>query len=275
MAGIIISPLNAALYGTNFVVDDNKVNIYKPEPIDTDIQNQNVFYELLRLIDRELANRRDFESGNVLYDTIRSNVIACKMFASRAIGKCCITNKIYGEQDVNLKEHVFNGANETLGERWFFSAFPYHSSAEHLLPIAELMFNMGEYIVPLVDFPNIDKEQEYIVVNVKRSNGVMQRGIIKCNPNSMVIYRVHDGRTFTHPAYSAPNSPTVPHINLYFNSDYTDVDLENKCPITDCFKGVLLTDIIEHNPQLANAFRIDDEVIPSFNTAFRHSMTKY
>ena len=79
MAGIIISPLNAALYGTDFVVDDNKVNIYKPEPIDDDIQNENVFYELLRLIDRELANRRDFESGNVLYDTIRSNSIGVSL----------------------------------------------------------------------------------------------------------------------------------------------------------------------------------------------------
>jgi len=274
MAGIIISPLNAALYGTDFVVDDNKVKVYKPEPIETDIQNGNVFRILLRLIDRELVNRSDFESGNMLYDTIRSNVIACKMFASRAIGKCCITNKNYDEDDKNFNGHVFNGANDTLGERWFFSAFPYHSSAKHLLPIAELMFNMSEYIVPLVDFPNIDKEREYIVVNVKRSNGAMQRGIIKCNRNTMVIYRVYDGRRFAHPSYS-PDAPLVPYINLYFNSDYTDVDLESKCPITDCFKGVLLTDLIEHNPHLADLFRIDDEAIPSFNTAFLHSLKKY
>jgi hypothetical protein len=272
MAGIIVSPLDAALYGSDVVVNDNTMKIYKPDPIDVEIQNENVFRILFRLIEQEVENRSEFKSGNVLYDTIKANVLACKMFSSRHIGRCYITNKNYGGSDEEVCGYVFNGAVDALGQRWYFSAFPYHSSAKHLLPIAELMFDMSEYVVPLIDFPNIDKEKKYMFVNVKRSNGAIQRGIIKCNRVSMVIYRVRNERSMVHPAY-APDAEPVPYINLHFNSDYTDVD--EKEPITDGYKGVLLRDVIEQNPDLADAFRIGDEAIPSFKTAFLNSLKKY
>lgn len=269
MAGIIVSPLNAALYGSDIVVNDNTMKIYKPEPIDTEIQNENVFRNLLKMLGSEVDNRNDYESGDTLYDTIKSNVISCKMFSSRYVGRCYITNKHYGD---NIKGCVFNGAKDVLGERWYFSGFPYHMSSEHLLPIAELMFNMSEYIVPLIDFPNIDKEREHIFVNVKRSNGVIQRGIIKSNPCSMVIYRVYDGKRCVHPSY-APDSPIVPYITVHFKSNYVDVEEEN--PLTDSSKGLFLSEIIEQNPDLSEMFRIGDELIPTFETAFHHSMEKY
>lgn len=276
MAGIVVSPLDAALYGSNVVVNDNTMKVYNPVEIETDISNENVFRSLLQLIKTEVGRRSDFESGNVLYDTIKSNVYACKMFSSRHVGRCCITNKNYGDMDENLKGCVFAGAIDALGDRWIFSTFPYHVSAKHLLPIAELMFNMSEYIVPLIDFPNINKENKFIVVNVKRSNGTIQRGIIKCNSQSMVTYRAREGAAFIHPSY-APDSPIVPYIKVHFNADYSDIDIdfEGDYPFTDGYKGVFLKDVIEVNPDLSDLFQIGDELIPTFKTAFLHSTNKY
>lgn len=240
-----------------------------------DISNENVFRNLLQLIKTEVGCRSDFDSGNALYDTIKSNVYACKMFSSRHVGRCCITNNNYEEKDV-IKAYVFNGALETLGDRWIFSTFPYHTSAKHLLPIAELIFNMSEYIVPLMDFPNIDQDKKYIVVKVKRSNGVIQKGIIKSNSQTMVTYRAHEGQRLVYPSY-APDSPIIPYIKVNFNSDYSDIKLhdEDEYPLTDAHKGVFLKEIIDINQELSDMFRIGHDIIPNFETAFLHSMQKY
>lgn len=276
MASIIVSPLTEALYGNELVDNDSEVKIYKSaDPINVDIDNKQLFHVLLQLIERNVDNR-GFKSDNDLYETIKANVSICKMFTSRYVGKCCITNKKYGEDDEGLKERVFDGAKNVLGDRWFFSGFPYHMSVAFLLPIAELMFNLSECIVPIVDFPNINKENELLFINVKRSNGRIQRGVVKCNPSTMVIYRFYnkEDRTYTHPGFmNGLGNELIPYIRTYFNSDYTDA--VDNCDALDCVKGIQLEEIIANNPQLESVFRIGDENIPSFKTAFLHSLKKY
>lgn len=241
-----------------------------------------------RLLDNLLTENECRRDGQVfepetkddLYETIKSNVMACKMFSHRHIGRCYITNKHYGENCPELHGHVFPGAERALGARWFYSALPYHESSSHLLPFADLCFNYGEYMVPVRDFPNIAQHSDgknYIVVNVKRTNGAIQRGIIKTDKKSMVAYRAIENRAFIHPAYVSADTKIEPMVRVYFNYDGSDIDfssMNTECPITDCTKDIPVETLIESNPLLADAFRIGDEQLAGFHDAFEVSAMK-
>lgn len=283
-ANYIVSPLTEALYGSEFEIDGKKIIVRKNvEVADND---DNIKTVLFRLFDRLMMENKMRCDGQVfesdtkdeLYDTIKSNVLACKMFTSRHIGRCYITNKNYGENCPDVHGHVFDAAQTALGARWFYSAFPYHTSAEQFLPFANLCFNFGEYMVPVRCFPNMAQHSDgkkYIVVNVKRTSGAIQRGLIKTDNKSMVVYRSIQDRSFVHPAYVSPGTKIDAIIATYFNYDGSDIDfssMETDCPLTDCTKDIPVERLIEHNPQLADAFRIGDEQIAGFGTAFEVSV---
>ena len=269
MASIVVSPLDSALYGSEVVANDNKMKIYKPETIEEEVGNENV---LRRLIARLLTEIQTGDRGedDVLYDTIMNNVIACKTFSSRHIGRCYITNKNYGQNCERLFGHMFDGARTTMGEGWFLCGFPYHESAKVLIPFVEMCFNYSEHIVPVCDFPNIPKDKNYIGVRIVRSNGAIQRGIIKTNRQSMVQYRVIEDGSFVHPAYARPGSIVRTIVTVWFNSDYTDADVESvEVPETDASKKVPLDQLID----AGELFQIDGVAIPDFRLAITHSMT--
>lgn len=278
---IIVSPLTEALYGRNIEIDGQPLQINKNVAFNQDITD--VFGRLLdRLLleNEHLRDGEEFEpnTNDELYDTIRNNVLACKMFASRSIGRCYITNKNYGNNCKELKAHVFTGAERALGSRWFYSAFPFHESAKHLLPFADLCFNFGEYMVPILDFQNIPKHSDgknFIVVNIMRTRGLIHTGIIKIDTKAMVVYRSIEEKVFVHPAYSPDHLNIEPIVTTYFNYCGTDIDLskldENGYPITDCTKDIPINTLIKHNPTLADAFRIGEDSIPTFHTAFEVS----
>lgn len=281
----IVSPLTEALYGSDFEINGKRVTIRKNVEV-ADDSMKNVIY---RLVDRLLTEnecRRDgheFEpdTKDDLYETIKSNVLACKLFTSRHIGRCYITNKHYGEDCAELHGHGFNGAERALGARWFYSALPYHESSSHLLPFADLCFNYGEYMVPVRDFPNIAQHSDgknYIVVNVPRTSGAIQRGIIKTDKKSMVVYRAVENREFVHPSFATSDTKIEPIVRVHFNYDGSDIDfstMNTEYPITDCVKDIQLKTLIACNPVLTDAFRIgDDEQIAGFHNAFELSAMK-
>ena len=279
-----MSPLTEALYGTDFQIDGKVVPIRKNVEVpEADDSNTNVVYRLVdRLLQENDAKRAgrdvEHETNDELYDTIRSNVIACKMFSSRYIGRCYITNKNYGENCPDIRGHVFPGAQTALGSRWFYSALPYHTSAEFLLPFADLCFHYSEYIVPVCIFPNMSKYSEgknFIVVNVERSKGnVIQKGFIKTNNQSMVSYRVIEDKMLVHPSYAPDGAKIEPIVTVYFNYNGSDPlfnSMESEYPFTDCTKDVPVNSIIAHNPGLSDAFQIGDERIAGFHTAFEVS----
>jgi hypothetical protein len=269
MASIIVSPLDSALYGSEVVANDNKMKIHKPEIIDEEVDNENV---LRRLIARLLTEIRtgNREEGDILYDTIMSNVIACKTFTSRHIGRCYITNKNYGPDCEGLLGYMFDGAQTSMGEGWFLCGFPYHESAKMLIPFVEMSFNYSEYMVPVCDFPNVPRDKNYIGVRIMRSNGAIQRGIIKTNRQSMVQYRVIENSSFVHPSWARPGSHIRPIVTVHFNSDYTDADVESaEVPFTDGTKKVPLDQLID----AGELFQIDGAAIPDFRTAIIHSVS--
>jgi hypothetical protein len=280
----IVSPLTEALYGSDFEIDGKRVPIRKNVEVpDEDDSKKNVIY---RLVDR-LMLENDMKRGchvfepetiDELYDTIKSNVLACKMFTSRHIGRCYISNKNYGENCKEMRGHVFPGAESALGARWFFSALPYHESSEWLLPFADLCFNFGEYMVPVRDFPNIYKHSDgknYIVVNVKRTNGLIQRGFIKVDKKSMVVYRAIEDRSFIHPAYVSPDMEIQPIVSTHFMHDGSDLSFNSMVadyPIADCTKDIPIKELIKINPDLADAFKIGDDQFARFHDAFEVSV---
>lgn len=222
---------------------------------------------LLAVVHETCADDEPF----VEYDTITSNVAACKTFTFRNVGRCYITDKNYGENCQELQARAFNGAQFALGSRWFYSTFPYHQSAEHLMPFAELYFNLTEFMVPMCDFLNISDGKKYVVINVMRSNGAIQRGIIKTDVRSMVVYRLIRGDEYI---VSDDYERIEPIVKVCFNFEGTDFDFDSMTtdfPHTDCSKDVPVKRLIEINPMLANAFRIEDEQIPSFKQAFVNS----
>ncbi len=274
----IISPLTEVLYGTRFEID-GKI-IHARENVEHD------YDDVRRLLDRLLTineNKRDGQAfepqiRDDLYDTIMTNVLTCKMFSSRYIGRCYITNSNYGENCVDIHGHVFAGARSALGARWNYSAFPYHQSASHFLPFIDLCFNFSEYMVPVCDFPNMSQHSDgknYIIVNVLRTNKSIQRGFIKTDKTSMVLYRTSG--TFINPAYADEDTKLDPLVTTYFNYDGSDIDfssMDTEVPITDCTKDVPIAKLLINNPQLADAFRIGDEQIAGFHTAFKVSVMK-
>jgi hypothetical protein len=282
MDGVIISPLVQAMIGDDvneIHMDENVIKIRRPELVDdVDVSNRNV---LIRLVNRLLLELEggDAEDEDPLYNNIVTNVYACKMFSSRRIGVCYVTNKSYGEDCDDMVGHVFDGAQTALGARWFYSAFPYHKSSDELIPFVDARFNFSEFMVPIVDFPNILQladGKQYIHVNVKRTSGIVQRGIVKINPKTMVTYRVIDGTSFVHPAYADAGAKLTPIVTVYFNHDGTDPvfdDMGHVYPVTDCSKDVSLDVLIENNSlYLYDAFKIGDHNIPEFRDAFRHSI---
>ena len=283
----IVSPLNEVLYGTDFEIDGKRVPIRKNvEVLDQDDSKKNVIH---RLIDRlMLENERkrtghefEPETSDELYDTIKGNVLACKMFASRHIGRCYLTNNTYEEDCKELHGHVFDGAETALGSRWFFSALPYHESAQWLLPFADLCFNFGEYMVPVRDFPNIAEHSDgknYIVVNVPRTKGPVQRGFIKVGKKSMVVYRAIENRAFIHPAYVSAGTKIQPIVTTYFMHNGSDIEfnsLSAEYPFTDCTKDFPVEELVKHNPELSDAFRIGDQQFAGFHDAFHASVINF
>jgi hypothetical protein len=135
-------------------------------------------------------------------------------------------------------------------------------------------------MVPVCDFPNIAQHSDgknYIVVNVKRTSGAIQRGVIKTNKKSMIIYRAVQDRAFVHPAYVSADTKIEPIVTTHFNYDGSDIDfssMNTDCPVTDCTKDIPVERLIESNPQLVDAFRIGDEQIAGFQTAFVVSAMK-
>jgi hypothetical protein len=283
-ANYIVSPLTEALYGSEFEIDGKNVVVRKN--VEVADHDDNIKTVLFRLFDRLMMENQMRCDGQVfepdtkdeLYGTIKSNVLTCKMFSSRHIGRCYITNKNYGENCPHVYEYVFDAAQAALGARWFYSSFPYHKSAEQFLPFANLCFNFDEYIVPVRCFPNMSQHSDgkkYIVVNVKRTSGAIQRGLIKTDNKSMVVYRSIQGSSFAHPAYVSPGTKIEPTITTYFNYDGSDIDfssMETDCPLTNCTKDIPVERLIESNPMLADAFRIGDEQIAGFGTAFEVSV---
>ena len=269
MASIIVSPLDSALYGSEVVANDNKMKIHKPEIIDEEVDNENVLRRLIARLLTEIQTGHHGE-GDILYDTIMSNVIACKTFTSRHIGRCYITNKNYGADCEGLLGYMFDGAQTSMGEGWFLCGFPYHESAKVLIPFVEMSFNYSEYMVPVCDFPNVPRDKNYIGVRIMRSNGAIQRGIIKTNRQSMVQYRVIDNSSVVHPAYARPGSKIRPIVTVHFNSDYTDADVDSvEVPLTDATKKVPLDQLID----AGELFQIDSVAIPDFRTAIIHSVS--
>lgn len=282
-AAYLVSPLTEALYGDKLTADDNKLKIHKNEVIDIEIRNKNVLNRLFQRLLTEVKMKQcghffDEDEKDVLYDAIKNNVMTCRMFSSRFVGRCYITNKNYGENCPELHGRVFDGAQTVMGDSWYCSVFPYHQSAEHIVSFAELCFNFCEYIVPIVDFPNISQhcdEKKYIVVNIRRTNGRIQQAMIKTDHRSMVIYRMIDDGTLVHPAYVPHGSKLVPMVKTHFNHDGSDLaldGLESEYPETDCKKDIPVESLVEYNPELSDAFSIGDEVLPGFYTAFERSV---
>jgi len=283
-ASFLVSPLTEALYGDKLTVDDNKLKINKNEVIDIEIRNKNVLNRLFQRLLKEVKIKRggdvfdEEDDKDVLYEAIKNNVMTCRMFSSRFVGRCYITNKNYGENCPELHGRVFDGAQTVMGDSWYCSVFPYHQSAEHIVSFAELCFNFCEYIVPIVDFPNIAQHcdgKKYIVVKIRRTDGRIHQAMIKTDCRSMVIYRMIDNGTFVHPAYIPAGSKLVPIVKTHFNHDGSDLDLnelESDYPQTDCKKDIPVESLIELNGELSDAFSIGDEVLPGFYTAFERSV---
>ena len=279
----IVSPLTEVLYGTDFQINGKVVPIRKNEEVpEEDDSKKNIICRLFDRVMRENEAKRDgrdvdHETKDELYDTIKSSVIACKVFSSRRIGQCYITNKSYGENCKDLRQHVFPGAECSLGARWFFSSLPYHLSAEYLLPFADVYFNFSEYIVPVRDFPNIlalSDGKKFIRVNVPRTSGAVCPGFIKVSEKSMMTYRAKERSSLIHPAYASAGAKIELVVRVHFNFDGSDLvfnETETEPPFTDCMKELQVKTLIEHNPVLTDAFRIGDEQIAGFHTAFEVS----
>jgi len=279
----IVSPLTEVLYGTDFNIDGKAVPIRKNVKVpEDDDSNMNVIHRMVdRLLNENDAKRagRDVEHQpkDELYETIKSNVLACKVFSSRRIGQCYITNKHYGENCKELCEHVFPGAECSLGPMWFFSSLPYHTSSEYLLPFVDVCFNFGEYIVPVRDFPNIlahSDGEKYILVNVPRKSGGVCPGFIRVSEKSMVCYRAKENSRLIHPAYASDGAKIDAYVRVYFNFNGRELELnetDSEFPFTDCMKDLSVKELIVHNPVLSDAFKIGDEQIAGFHTAFEVS----
>ena len=278
MDRIIVSPIVQAAvgYDAELKLNDNTFKVQKPDVVhEENIDNRNVLNRLVSRLLRVIDKRGDATSfGTIigdehddkdeLYTTIVENVYSCRMFTSRFIGRCYMTNKTYDDA-VACSAHVFTASKRDLGDRWHFSAFPYHNTSKTLIPFVDCVYSAMTNLVPIVDFPNVNREKPFIIVNVKRSSGAIQRGLLKTDKWSMVAYRqISDDRKLLEPT-----------IVVYFNNDYSDLDLDNndgQFPFTDCTKNISVTELIDNNPELAQLFRIEDQDIPTFCVAMRHSI---
>jgi hypothetical protein len=288
MAGIIISPLTQAMIGEHvneICVDDNLLKIKKPNQID-EVANHNVLNRLVNKLMREIERKRiggDCDAdADALYDNIVGNVYSCKMFSSRRIGMCYVTNKSYSDEE-DIRNYVFRGAQTALGARWFYSTFPYHISAAEFMPFVDAIFNFNEYMVPITDFPNIRElagGKNYITVNFSRTSGAIQKGIVRIGEDSMVGYRVIEGHASIHPSYANPDAKKTAFVTVYFNYDGADVEFnpaDDTYPVTDCTKDIPIERLIDSNSwYLMDAFRLDgvDDTVPDFYTAFANSVKR-
>jgi hypothetical protein len=271
MDRIIVSPIVQAAVG--YDMNDNTFKIQKPDVVNEEnIVNRNVVTRLVNRLLRVIDTHGDATNfgtiiGDVkdeLYTIIVENVYSCRMFASRFIGRCYVTNKTYDDAGA-CSAHAFTASQRDLGDRWHFSAFPYHASCMELIPFVDCVYSAMTNLVPMVDFPNVEREKQFLIVNVKRSSGVIQQGMLKTDKWSMVAYRqISDDKKCLEPTGV-----------VYFNNDCSDLDLDDndgQFPFTDCTKNISVTDLIAHNPHLYNMFRIGDQDIPTFCVAMRHSI---
>ena len=195
-----------------------------------------------------------------LYENIKLSVITSSFSSSRIMSKCYISGIIYPYDDRLIKSRVFNGAIELYGERYIHTSFQFHQSLEYLFPFANLYFYYYHMSVPITTFHNIvhlSEGKNYMIINILRSTGILQRGYINIDDESLVVY-IPDKDT----------NEIVPHVKTYFNYYKYDISfnsMNHDKPITDgTTKYISIKDIIKQNPSLANAFTLFDQNIPSF-----------